>query len=329
MTLSLSPRARLWLSSFISLALFAAASWVVWRELDMVDGATLREAFHDLPTSHLLFALLLTGLNYAVLTGYDHLAFRYIGKRLSFWRVTLAAFTGYALANSIGLALVAGASARYRFYCRWGITHGELSRIIVFYSVTCWLGIATLGGWTLLFHPLGSGNGTLTGIAAQECGLLLLLAIAAYLRLCATAGAPIDLGVTEVKLPTGRVAASQVLLSLTDWCLAAGIVYALLPADALPYGTVLAAFVGAQVAGMASHVPGGLGVFEGAMFLLLRGQIPDAPLLSALLLFRVLYYFVPLAPALALLLADEVRQRRQAVPNDSLSLSTDDNLTKN
>jgi len=325
---SLSPRARLWLSSLISLALFAAACWVVKRELDMVDSATLREAFLALPTSHLLFALMLTGLNYAVLTGYDHLAFRYVGKRLSLWRVTLAAFTGYALANSIGLALVAGASARYRFYCRWGITHGELSRIIVFYSVTCWLGILTLGGWALLFHPIGAEHGTLVRIAAQAGGVLLLVAIVVYLRLCATGVAPIDLGVTEVALPTGGVAAGQVILSLTDWCLAAGIVHALLPADALPYGTVLAAFVGAQVAGMASHVPGGLGVFEGAMFLLLRGHIPDAQLLSALLLFRVLYYFLPLAPALSILLVDEIRLRWKAWHSQPLPPTTDDTLTE-
>lgn len=304
-----SGRHRLWLSSAISLCLVVAAVWVVRKELDTVHLADLRAALGAMSPAQVGLALLLTLLNYLVLTGYDQLAFRYIGKRVAWWRVTVAAFTGYALANSIGMALVAGASARYRFYSRWGVGTKDLSRIVVFYSATCWLGIVTLGGWSLLFHPIGASHGWLVRLGAQALGCALLMGTGLYLRFCASTPAPIDFGAMEVAVPSLGVAVGQVLLSMADWCLAAGILHTLLPASDLSYGMVVAAFVGAQVVGMASHVPGGLGVFEGSMVFLLHEHLPDAPLLSALVLFRLLYYFLPLPFALLILLADELRQR--------------------
>jgi uncharacterized membrane protein YbhN (UPF0104 family) len=59
--------------------------------------------------------------------------------------------------------------------------------------------------------------------------------------------------------------------------------------------------------GIASHSPGGLGVFEATMIKGVGGS-PDK-LLAALLLFRVVYYIVPFVFALALLGAHEAARR--------------------
>ena len=61
---------------------------------------------------------------------------------------------------------------------------------------------------------------------------------------------------------------------------------------------------------MASHVPGGVGVFEGLMVLLLKPYLTSAQLLPALVVYRAVYYLLPLAVALVVLVADELRQRR-------------------
>jgi uncharacterized membrane protein YbhN (UPF0104 family) len=53
---------------------------------------------------------------------------------------------------------------------------------------------------------------------------------------------------------------------------------------------------------IASHVPGGIGVLESIILSLL----PGASVLAALLLFRVVYYLVPLALGLTLLALSEV-----------------------
>jgi uncharacterized membrane protein YbhN (UPF0104 family) len=82
----------------------------------------------------------------------------------------------------------------------------------------------------------------------------------------------------------------------------AGVVlYALLPVDdGVGFGRVLGVFLIAQIAGLLSHIPGGLGVFESLVLALLRDRLPAADLLGALLAYRAIYYLLPLALALAL-----------------------------
>ena len=62
--------------------------------------------------------------------------------------------------------------------------------------------------------------------------------------------------------------------------------------------------------GLAAHVPGGVGVFEGLMVLLLKPFLPSAQLVPALIVYRVLYYAIPLAIAVSALLVDEAWLRR-------------------
>src|SRR5262249_22184028 len=62
--------------------------------------------------------------------------------------------------------------------------------------------------------------------------------------------------------------------------------------------------------GLVSHVPGGVGIFEGSMVVLLRPYADSTVLLPALVVFRFVYYLLPLGIALIALVADELRQRR-------------------
>jgi uncharacterized membrane protein YbhN (UPF0104 family) len=59
--------------------------------------------------------------------------------------------------------------------------------------------------------------------------------------------------------------------------------------------------------GIASHSPGGLGVFEATMLKGVGGS--SEQLLASLLLFRAIYYLVPFLLALALLGANEAARR--------------------
>ena len=61
---------------------------------------------------------------------------------------------------------------------------------------------------------------------------------------------------------------------------------------------------------MASHVPGGLGVFEGLLVLLLKPYLSSGDLLPPLLVYRAVYYLLPFTVALVGLVVDELRQRR-------------------
>jgi uncharacterized membrane protein YbhN (UPF0104 family) len=64
-------------------------------------------------------------------------------------------------------------------------------------------------------------------------------------------------------------------------------------------------FVAATLLGFASHAPGGIGVFDAAMLVALW-QYDKPRLLAGLLLFRILYYVVPLVLSLLILGVREV-----------------------
>jgi hypothetical protein len=76
--------------------------------------------------------------------------------------------------------------------------------------------------------------------------------------------------------------------------------YVLIPAGVdIGIFRLTAAFIAATLLGFASHTPAGLGVFDAAILIGLGGEDPE-PLIAALLLFRLLYHFLPFVLALGL-----------------------------
>jgi phosphatidylglycerol lysyltransferase len=312
---SAASLAGLWrrLSPIVGLALFAAALIVLNRELRQMSPHQLAVAMRGFQPSALVLAGVLTVLNYLILTGYDQLAFLYIRKRVAKWMVAMASFVGYAIANNVGFAMLSGTSARYRFYSRWGLTGLEVSRVVLFYSGTFWLGLLVLGGWSLLVQPLSGTEHLADPRLVRATGVVLLVTAAAYPVVALLRRRPICFGAIEVPIPSVPLVLAQFILSTLDWILAAGILYVLLPEGRPDFLAVLSAFLASQLVALTSHVPGGIGVFESLMILLLKGWLPAAELLPALAMFRVFYYLLPLVAALAVLLVDEFYHRRHHV----------------
>jgi phosphatidylglycerol lysyltransferase len=298
------------LAPLLGAALFLAALAVLHRELADVRYHQLTTAVLRLPRSRLLLGLLLTALNYAVLTGYDQLAFVWVGRRLHRGWIALAGFVSYAVSNSLGFGMVSGAAVRFRFYTRWGVDALELSKIVLFQTTTFWLGLLVLGGFSIGVTPHPWLRELPGAPLLRGLGLLMLALAAGYALLPLVRRAPLRLGRFELPMPQPRLLAGQFALSILDWTLAAAVLAVLLPPGKVPFGELLGAFLVAQVAGLASHVPGGLGVFETVMVLALKPYLPASAVLPALVLYRFVYYVLPLALALALLVAEEVRERR-------------------
>ena len=90
-------------------------------------------------------------------------------------------------------------------------------------------------------------------------------------------------------------------LGVLDLCSAAAVLYVLLPShEGLDFVTFASVYVFACLLGIASHAPGGIGVFEATMLKVLPAPSQEA-LLASLLMFRILYYVIPFVLALALL----------------------------
>lgn len=285
---------------------------VLGHELKQMPPGQLAEGMQQIPGSAVLMAAVFTALNYLMLTGYDQLAFVYIRRRMSRWQVLMASFVGYAIANNVGFALLSGTSARYRFYSRWGLSGPEISRVVLFYSGTYWLGLIVLGGLALVGGSVAGLEEFLPGWALRFGGWALLALALAYPAFATLRrDRPMSIAGVAIPLPSPPLVGAQFLLSVLDWTLAAAVLYVLVPAPRPDFPYFLGAFLAAQLVALASHVPGGLGVFESLMILML--QMPAGTVLPALALFRVVYYLGPLAVALGVLVIDEVYHRRHAV----------------
>ena len=93
----------------------------------------------------------------------------------------------------------------------------------------------------------------------------------------------------------------QIAIGIIDLACCAAAMYMLVPDDPyIGFVSLAVIFVLATLLGFASHSPGGLGVFDAAMLLALW-QFDTEDLVAGLLLFRLLYYLVPFALALAIL----------------------------
>ena len=309
----MTDRLRRALPAILGLVLFAIALEVLHVELRTVSWHDLTLDIRHTPLSHLVLAAILTVLNYAVLTGYDFLGFAYIGRRLPAREIARTAFLAYAIANSIGGLAIAGFSVRYRVYTRRGVTVEELSRLALWYSLTFWLGLFALGGLSLALDPLSSAAGLPTPGLIRLVGWLLVVMPVAYLVAAKVRQTPLRLWRFDVPLPSLRLGAAQLALSSVEWTLFAAVLYVLLPASELSFLAFLGAFLAATLIGLASHVPGGVGVFEGLMVVFLRPFLTAEQLLPALVVFRAIYYLIPLIVALVVLVVDELGQPRSSV----------------
>jgi uncharacterized membrane protein YbhN (UPF0104 family) len=118
-------------------------------------------------------------------------------------------------------------------------------------------------------------------------------------------------GITKYRIPhlPLKVTLLQIGISSLDWMLSAAIFYVLLPSSPLlSYPSCLGMYPLAQFAGVISNVPGGLGIFETVMLLLLSPLFSPANLIGALLAFRGIYNFLPFALTLGVLGLYEFRQ---------------------
>jgi phosphatidylglycerol lysyltransferase len=88
------------------------------------------------------------------------------------------------------------------------------------------------------------------------------------------------------------------------------VLWSLLPVSAhVRYVTFLGVYAAAVIAGIISHVPGGVGVFEAVILLTLPG-VPTDALLGSLLAYRAVYYLVPLVFGTLLFGSKEVSAQR-------------------
>jgi len=300
---------------FVAPALFFAAIFVFRREFEDLTLKDLERELRRIPNPHILGALGLTAIAYFLMTLCEWIAVAYADATLSYRRLAPVSFVCNAVSHNFGNAIVVGGALRARLYTARGLGPVTISKVIVFYSLSYWIGYLVLAGFIFLVDPpSGSGRVRLPELSVQVLGgSFLMLAIAYF----AVAAAPdqafarkLTLRWTEIRIPRIRIAVPQTALMIIDLTLAAGALYLLLGLSGLMTLPVfLGIFLLALITGIASQVPGGLGVFETAILLLLQHQLSPPVILGALLVFRLVFYLIPFAAGLALLFVFELQLR--------------------
>ena len=302
------------LPALTGVLLLVAAIWVVQREFRHLRLEDVATAVADTPVRALASGLGLTLLSYAILTFYDRLGTMYAGHKVSYGRVAFASFCAYALSHNLGFPAVSGAAVRFRLYSHWGLTPLQIGKVVVFCNLTFALGGLVLGGVILVLEP---GAVPLLGehlpwAVMRGVGAAMWATAGAYVALSRVKGR-VRLFGHEVLFPQMRTAGLQVLLASVDVGVTAAIFFVLLPAGSAPgYFRLLAVYVTSYSAGLATNLPGGIGVFDSAMLLGLSPYFPAAEIVGAILIFRLYYYIIPLLLAGTLFAGNELLLRSRS-----------------
>jgi uncharacterized membrane protein YbhN (UPF0104 family) len=300
-----------WGTVLFSVLLLGISVWTIASELETYSIHDLLKSIQAIPLYRLALAGLLMVIGYWVTTLYDVLGLHYIHHPLPYRQAAFAAFTSYAFSNSVGFPLLTSSAIRYRLYVAWGLTALEIAQLIAFSHLSFWLGILSVGGVLFARESLVIPKLLNWSFASVEVlGRLFLGLVAGYLLVSVLSKRSFKIGHRVILLPSLKFSLAQIALSAIDWGIAGGVLYSvLLPAEPLTYPHFFAIYLLAQLAGMVSNVPGGLGVFETIVILLLAGTVSPEATFGSLLIYRGIYYWIPFGVAVFLLWFREFRQR--------------------
>jgi glycosyltransferase 2 family protein len=286
----------------VSVAIAAAAIFALTHALKNVNYTEVLETVRHTKAGIVALALMLVATSYATLTLYDWLALRTIGRPDVPYRIAaLASFTSYPIAHGIGAVALVSPVIRFRIYSSNGLGAIDVANICFLTGLTFWLGNLTALGISLLNEPDAvSLIDYLPPPVNRLIAIALLLGVVTFMVWSWLNPRCIGLWRWPVRLPSGPMVLLQIAIGIIDLGAAALAMYVLFPAGVnIGISRITAVFIVATMLGFASHTPAGIGVFDAAILIGLGGDDRE-PVIAALLMFRLLYHFVPFVLALCL-----------------------------
>ncbi|MFC3127064.1 bifunctional lysylphosphatidylglycerol flippase/synthetase MprF [Pseudoroseomonas globiformis] len=300
-----------WLLAGVGLAMALLAIGALQTLSQELNYAAVTAAFRERPLGVILAAIAATVVSFGAMAGYDLSALRHIARGAVPPRIgVLAAFCGFALSNSVGVGAFTGGAVRWRIYSAAGLDPTRLTRVLVFVTGSFVIGLYAVAALGLLYaaEPMAGWFGlpasALRLLALSLLGLLAGFAVLGRLR------RGVRLGRFALRVPPARLILWQGLVSLVDIGAAATVLWLLLPPGAVGLPDFMALYAVAIAIGAASHLPGGIGVFEAVVLTAFRHtEVPLDEVAAALLLYRAIYFALPFGLAVLLLAGFEVSRR--------------------
>jgi len=284
-----------WIGPLTALLVFAVVGIILHHQLAQLHIKSVFAHLHAIPRRQILAALLFTALSYWLLTTYEVLALRYLRRVIPYTRIVFTSFIAYSFGHTLGFAVFTGSAIRFRLYVTAGVSAIDVATVTAFCSLSLGIGLATISGLSLLLTPAHAATALhLHHNWSLLVGAVLLCAAAAYAGWACFARRPFEIRGWALRPPGPAIGLAQIGLSVLDLSLSSAVLWSLLPVSAhVPFITFLGVYAAAVIAGIISHVPGGVGVFEAVVLLTVPNVAPEA-MLGSLLAYRAIYYLVPL-----------------------------------
>ncbi|MDR1122638.1 MAG: hypothetical protein LBL02_01220 [Endomicrobium sp.] len=283
--------------------IFIGALILLHNQLKNLSYVDIINALKTIPAVRIVTGMCLALSYYLVLGGYDIVAFKFIDARVSIKPkdIILMCFISNVLANNTGYSMLFGGSIRYRLYSLHNVSMVDVTKVLLFSSATIWLGLLTVGGITFTFASVSLESVFNLSISTRIIGLVSAVILILYVLLSILHSKPRKIFKWTISFPSIKIVTAQVLLATSDWLIASLTLFVLMPEGYISYFVLLKVFLVSQFFVIISQVPGGMGVFETSVTLLMPNSANNPRVISALLTYRAVFYFFPLLIALVML----------------------------
>lgn len=293
------------LSPYFTVIVFCFAGVVIYLQLRAHSLSEIASDIRSIPATKVMMALGLVVPGLLALACYDVVAAKYLKLPLRWWQPLGTGLLGYSITNTTGHAVVVGGILRLRIYPRWNIKAGNIGEIVGFGVLTYYLGLSCTAALAFLLEG-GGLTKTLSDIPhvgevlahpwiRYMIPAVLLALILTWFVLLFTVKKTIRIRKHDFKLPKPIIGLLQVVVSCADLCIVASVLWVLLPShDGMDWLSFVGIFAVIQFISLMSAVPGGIGVFEGIMLVVLAPIASrQSEVFAMLLTFRAIYYLIP------------------------------------
>jgi hypothetical protein len=262
------------------------------------------------PPDDLALAATFAAMSFVCISAIELLSVHHVRQPVPWYRIVLTAIGAIGIGHAIGLAALSSGAIRYRMYGRAGLGIVSTGKIVVFAGLAMASGFAGIGGLALLWQA-----GTLAGLLDMTANTLRLIGIGAlallcgYFLLCTVfRGRFVTVWRGEgLCVPSVGLAAAHFLAAGLNILCIGGVLYAALRSFTdVHYATATALYVSGDVTALIAHVPGGWGVLE----YIVSHVLDDERVLAGIVLYRAIYYLMPLCIGLVVFVVDELAGRR-------------------
>lgn len=256
------------------------------KELAGISVQDVLDTIRAIPHGGFYWAVLVGLLAIMTMFFYDYLLLYSLQVKVSLGKIFRVSWIANTFNGVLGFGGLAGASLRALMYKPYVKETGTLIKALAWLAPSLGSGLSILAFLAIInVFPVRP--------VLEEMKILWLALFGVFAVL------PAYIFFSKWKgkeMATAKLTMSYTVISFVEWASAGVTAYFILMIMGLPisFTEALGAYVIAAVAGTISMVPGGVGSFDLVFLIALQSYgIEKSVILSALILFRLVYYFIP------------------------------------